>query len=303
MHRNIIILLLLIVPSSQHVIAEDVNIIGWRGDGSGRFTQTEPLVNWSKDSENILWKLKLDHGYSSPVLCNSEKANNGRLLLTARPSDLICIDAVRGEILRQDTISYAEALGEKTANRILENHDKYTEGVRHIKQKYNDLKKNDPNSPEWEELKQERKAAEQKRREYERQYPPEKRGGAGNAAATILGDGSHVPLIIKWPGNHTAPPQVKAGAVNCEVISLLDLIATTLWIAGFPRPLGMQSRIFLGEAVDPPRKYAFSARDRIDETVVRMWSVRDERYHYIHNLYFRSRFSYSQSLQRKILSW
>jgi hypothetical protein len=45
----------------------------------------------------------------------------------------------------------------------------------------------------------------------------------------------------------------------------------------------MQSRVFLGDHPDPVRTYAFSARDRIDETVVRQRSVRDNRYHYIRN--------------------
>ena len=43
----------------------------------------------------------------------------------------------------------------------------------------------------------------------------------------------------------------------------------------------MQSRIFLGAHVDPPREYAFGARDRIDETVQRIRSVHERRYHYI----------------------
>jgi hypothetical protein len=64
---------------------------------------------------------------------------------------------------------------------------------------------------------------------------------------------------------------------------VLDLTATTLWMAGLPRPAGMQSRIFLGERADPSRKYAFSARDRIDETVLRIRTVRDARYRYIRN--------------------
>jgi hypothetical protein len=42
----------------------------------------------------------------------------------------------------------------------------------------------------------------------------------------------------------------------------------------------MQSRNFL---TDPPRQYAFSARDRIDETVQRIRSVRDARWRYIRN--------------------
>jgi hypothetical protein len=45
----------------------------------------------------------------------------------------------------------------------------------------------------------------------------------------------------------------------------------------------MHGRIFLGAGADPPRTYAFSARDRIDETVQRIRSVRDPRYRYIRN--------------------
>ena len=45
----------------------------------------------------------------------------------------------------------------------------------------------------------------------------------------------------------------------------------------------MQSRIFLGPNADPPRKYAFSARDRIDETVQPHPLGSRWRYHYIRN--------------------
>jgi len=95
--------------------------------------------------------------------------------------------------------------------------------------------------------------------------------------------GLHVPMIIHWPKKCPSPPQYNPGTVNDDVISLLDITATTLWIAGVPRPMGMQSRIFLGDRADPPRTYAFSARDRIDETVNRIRSVREKRYPYIRN--------------------
>jgi arylsulfatase A-like enzyme len=95
--------------------------------------------------------------------------------------------------------------------------------------------------------------------------------------------GLHVPLVIHWPKNFAPPPQYKPGSANDDVISLLDLTATTLWVAGVPRPMGMQSRVFLGERADPARTYAFSARDRIDETVNRIRSVREARFHYIRN--------------------
>lgn len=95
--------------------------------------------------------------------------------------------------------------------------------------------------------------------------------------------GIHVPLVIHWPKNFRSPPQYKAGGVNNDVISLLDITATTLAAAGINKPQGMQSRIFLGDKADSPRQYAFSARDRIDETENRIRSVREQRYHYLRN--------------------
>lgn len=96
--------------------------------------------------------------------------------------------------------------------------------------------------------------------------------------------GLRVPLIVRDAKNfHRFGPTEKMGTVSDRVVSLLDLTATTMSIAGIERPLGMQSRVFLGADADPPRTYAFAARDRIDETAVRMRSVHDQRYHYIRN--------------------
>jgi N-sulfoglucosamine sulfohydrolase len=95
--------------------------------------------------------------------------------------------------------------------------------------------------------------------------------------------GLHVPMIIRWPKDFPAPSNSPAGTVDQRVVSLLDVTATTLAMAGITRPAGMQSRVLFGAAADPPRKFAFSARDRIDETVIRQRSVTDGRYHYIRN--------------------
>lgn len=95
--------------------------------------------------------------------------------------------------------------------------------------------------------------------------------------------GLHVPLIVRWPRNFPAPPQIQPGSVNEDVVSLLDVTATTLAIAGLDRPAGMHGRPLLGADVGPPRTYAFSARDRIDETQARVRTVRDRRWRYIRN--------------------
>lgn len=93
--------------------------------------------------------------------------------------------------------------------------------------------------------------------------------------------GLRVPLIIAWPKNHRPPPQYRAGGVSDRLISLIDLTATTLALAGVERPPLLQGRVFLGDREDSPRRFAFAARDRIDETEQRLRSVHDGRYHYI----------------------
>jgi len=100
--------------------------------------------------------------------------------------------------------------------------------------------------------------------------------------------GLHVPMIIHWPKNFPAPANYKAGSVSDQVISLIDITPTTLGFAGIDRPFGMHGRVFLGDRLGPPRQFAFSARDRIDETVNRIRSVRGKRYHYLRN-YFPDR--------------
>jgi arylsulfatase A-like enzyme len=95
--------------------------------------------------------------------------------------------------------------------------------------------------------------------------------------------GLHVPMVIQWPKNFDPPAHFAAGDVDDRVISLIDLTATTLRIAGIEPPVTMQGRPFLGDDLGPQRRYALSARDRIDETEVRQRSVRGKRYHYIRN--------------------
>ncbi len=97
--------------------------------------------------------------------------------------------------------------------------------------------------------------------------------------------GLHVPLIVHLPRNVAKPGNYTPGTESDEVISLIDLTPTTLSFAGIDRPMGMHGRIFLGNRLPPEREYAFSTRDRIDETVNRIRSVRGKRYHYLRNYY------------------
>jgi arylsulfatase A-like enzyme len=100
--------------------------------------------------------------------------------------------------------------------------------------------------------------------------------------------GLHVPLIIRWPQGSPPPAGYTSGTVSDQLLASIDLTATTLQIAGVFPPLIMQGRVFLGEFRAPPRQYVFGGRDRGDETVDRIRTVRDQRYRYIRN-YFPER--------------
>ena len=96
-------------------------------------------------------------------------------------------------------------------------------------------------------------------------------------------EGLHVPLIVRYPAGRPAPKGYAAGTVDNRFVEAIDLLPTCLALVGAAKPAGMQGRVFLGATADPPREYAFGARDRCDETVFRLRTVRDDKYRYIRN--------------------
>ena len=89
--------------------------------------------------------------------------------------------------------------------------------------------------------------------------------------------GLHVPLVIRGPG-------ISKGTMRPDLVEHIDVAATTLALAGRPQPAWMQGRDILAENYQP-REFAFAARDRADETVDRIRSVRSEQFKYIRNFY------------------
>jgi len=90
--------------------------------------------------------------------------------------------------------------------------------------------------------------------------------------------GIHVPLIMRWPDKQNA------GDVSEEIVSAVDITATSLYLAGISIPKHMQGQNFLGPK-EKNRDYVVAARDRCDETVDRIRCVRTKRYKYIRNYY------------------
>lgn len=91
--------------------------------------------------------------------------------------------------------------------------------------------------------------------------------------------GVHVPLMIA--GDH---PALKAGTVRNDLVSGLDISATTLSMAGVRLPNHLDGRdLFASD--HQPRNFVISARDRCDYTIDRIRSVRTDRFRYIRNFY------------------
>lgn len=87
--------------------------------------------------------------------------------------------------------------------------------------------------------------------------------------------GTHIPMIVRGPG-------VDSGKLRSDLVEHIDLAATSLGLARIEKPLSIQSQDIFSSSYQA-RKYVFAARDRADETVDLIRSVRDERFKLIRN--------------------
>ncbi len=87
--------------------------------------------------------------------------------------------------------------------------------------------------------------------------------------------GLHVPLVVRWPA------LLLPGSTSNDLVSLLDVYATTLALAGV-KVEGLDGWPFFGLGA-MRREFVFGARDRIDESTDRVRTVRDARFKYVRN--------------------
>ncbi|MCA9092085.1 MAG: sulfatase [Planctomycetaceae bacterium] len=91
----------------------------------------------------------------------------------------------------------------------------------------------------------------------------------------LYDEGTHVPFVVQGPG-------IEAGKTRDDLVEHIDLAATSLAWAGIAIPESMQGRDLFAENYQP-REEVFAARDRCDETVEQIRSVRTGQYLYIRN--------------------
>ncbi|NLR93401.1 sulfatase family protein [Flammeovirga agarivorans] len=90
--------------------------------------------------------------------------------------------------------------------------------------------------------------------------------------------GLHMPMIISAPGN---PKLLKKSGVREDLMSLLDLTATTLQLAKIKVPEYMESKDVFEKGYH--RDFVIAARDRCDFTIDRIRAVRTTQFKYIKN--------------------
>jgi arylsulfatase A-like enzyme len=91
----------------------------------------------------------------------------------------------------------------------------------------------------------------------------------------LYDEGTHVPFVVRGPG-------IARGVVRDDLIEHIDLAAVSLALAGIEIPKLMQGRNVLATDYEK-RDAVFAARDRCDETIDHIRSVRTARFKYIRN--------------------
>jgi len=94
----------------------------------------------------------------------------------------------------------------------------------------------------------------------------------------LYDEGARIPFLV-W-----APGRVDSGASREDFVAHIDMAATSLYFADIEIPDWMEARPLFGPNAQA-REYVVSARDRCDETVDRIRSVRHGNFKYIRNYY------------------
>lgn len=82
------------------VAAAAGGISGWRGDGTGRYDDARPVLEWGTET-NVVWKTPI------PSWSNASPAVAGdKIFICSEPTALLCVDAASGEILWQRANGY-----------------------------------------------------------------------------------------------------------------------------------------------------------------------------------------------------
>ena len=99
----------------------------------------------------------------------------------------------------------------------------------------------------------------------------------------LYDSGIKIPMVVYIPDDLPVLEGHKTGAINDQLISAIDISATSLAMAGITKPAYMEGKVFWGTQKESLRQYIFSASDRIGEVFYKSRAVRDMAFEYIKN--------------------
>ncbi len=257
--------------------------IGWRFDGSGRYTAAEPPRDWSAE-KNVLWKsAPLGRSISTPVVLGD------RVFTTADPAELVCLRASDGQPLWQRPHTYADALGAEKAAEIAADHRQ----AESLRKEADDLRRQREERKKAGEDREDLKSLDDKIADFDSQiralhaYPPMPGGDTGNSASTPATDGQAIYAVFgtgivsahtldgqrRWmkfiaapSGSHSASPLLVDGRLIVSLGELFALDPTTgdiVWRAKVPERHGspVAARLADGSVIVTPDGAVVRASD------------------------------------------
>ena len=211
---------------------------GWRYDGTGRFPDAKPAINWSKD-KNVLWKVELPgRSLASPVVVGQH------VFVTSDPAELMCLSSEDGRVVWQRSHEYADVFGDDKG-RMIEANLELAQAVRkqrdELSRRREELKKAG-DTEKAEQLQEEMQLLDKRYGELT-VHPPKPGGDTGNSTSTPVSDGRDIFAVFatgivsshsldgkrNWMtfidgarGDHSASPLLVDGKL---IVHLRDLVA------------------------------------------------------------------------------
>lgn len=99
----------------------------------------------------------------------------------------------------------------------------------------------------------------------------------------LYDSGMQIPLVMAAPPNSVWADALQKGSSNNQLVSAIDITATSLAFAGIDKPDWMQGRVLFGKNKEAERKATFCALDRIGESHFKSRAVRTQKWKYIKN--------------------
>lgn len=93
----------------------------------------------------------------------------------------------------------------------------------------------------------------------------------------LYDSGLRVPMMVRWPDGY------RAGEIDSGLVSFVDMLPTTLAMAGVKVPKVVQGKVAFAKTDNVARDYVYAGADRLDTEYDMIRAVRDDRYKLLRN--------------------